>query len=57
MIANFSDSTTAKINNGGSITSLKGKFDGKRNLVLQMQNKTKQVDDFQLFEANHRSVF
>ena len=32
-------------------------LDEKRNLADQVKNKTKQVDEFQLFETNHRNLY
>ena len=29
----------------------------KRNLVVQLKNRTKQIDNFQLFETNNRNLF
>ena len=36
---------------------MKSKLDRKRNLVVQLKNRTKQIDNFKLFETNHRNLF
>ena len=33
------------------------KLDKKRNLFVQFKNRKKQIDNFQLFETNHRNLF
>ena len=50
----FSDSITAKIVRAGNKKYLTGKLDRTRNLVVQLKNKTKYIDNFLLFETNHR---
>ena len=56
-IVKFSDSITAKIVRAGNKKYLTSKLDGKRNLDVQLKNKTKQRDNFLLFETNHRNLF
>ena len=56
-IVKFSDSITAKIVHAGNKIYLTSKLDRKRNLVVQLKNRTKQIDNFQLFETNHRNLF
>ena len=53
----FSDSITAKIVRAGNKKYLTSSLDRKRNRVVQVKNRTKQIDKFQLFETNHRNVF
>ena len=55
-IVNFSNSTKAKIVNAGNNRYLTRKVDGKRISVVQVRNKTKQVDDFQLFKTSHSNI-
>ena len=50
-IVKISDSITGKIVRAGNI------LDRKRNLVVQLKNRTKQIDIFQLFETNQRNLF
>ena len=54
-IVNYSNSTTAKIVNAGHNWWLTSKFYEMKNLVVQVKNKTKLVDDIQLFETNNRN--
>ena len=56
-IVKFSDSITAKIVRSGNKKYLTSKLDRKRNLVVQLRNKTKHIDNFLLFETNHRNLF
>ena len=56
-IVKFSDSITAKIVRAGKKKYLTSTLDRKRNLVIQLKNRTKQIDNFQLFETNHRNLF
>ena len=56
-IVKFSDSITAKIVCAGNKKYLASTLDRKRNLVVQLKNRTKQIDNFQLFETNHRNLF
>ena len=56
-IVKFSDSITAKIVRAGNKKYLTSTLDRKRNLVVQLKNRTKQIDNFQLFETNHRNLF
>ena len=56
-IVKFSDSVTAKIARAGNKKYLTSKLDRKRNLVIQLKNKTKFIDNFLLFETNHRNLF
>ena len=48
-IVKFSDSITAKIVHAGNKKYLTSTLDRKRNLVEQLKNRTKQIDNFQLF--------
>ena len=57
MIVKFSDSIRAKIVCAGNKKYLTSKLDRKRNLVVQLENKTIHIDNFQLFETNHRNLF
>ena len=54
-IVKFSDSITAKIVRAGKKKYLTSKLDRKRNLIVQLKSRTKQIDNFQLFETNHRN--
>ena len=56
-IVKFSDSVAAKIFRAGNKKYLTSKLDRKRNLVVQLKNKTKYIDNFLLFETNHRNLF
>ena len=56
-IVKFSDSITAKLVSAGNKKYLTSKLDRKRNLVVQLKNKTKYIDSFLLFETNHRNLF
>ena len=56
-IIKFSDSVTAKTVRAGNKKYLTSKLDRKRNLVVQLKNKTKYIDNFLLFETNHRNLF
>ena len=56
-IVKFSDSITAKIVRAGNKKYLTSKLDRKRNLVVLLKNKTKHIDNFLLFETNHRNLF
>ena len=56
-IVKFSDSITAKIVRAGNKKYLTSKLDRKRNLVVQLKNKTRHIDNFLLFETNHRNLF
>ena len=56
-IVKFSDSITAKIVRAGNKKYLTSKLDRKRNLVDQLKNKTKHIDNFLLFETNRRNLF
>ena len=56
-IVKFSDSTTAKIVRAVNKNYLTSTLDRKRNLVVQLKNRTKQIDIFQLFKTNHRNLF
>ena len=56
-IVKISDSITAKRVRAGSKKYLTSKLDKKRNLVVQLKNKTKQIDNFLLFETKHRNLF
>ena len=56
-IVNFSDSLTAKIVRAGNKKYLTSKLDRKRNLVVQLKNKTKHIDNFLLFGTNHKNLF
>ena len=56
-IVKFSDSITAKIVSAGNKKYLTSTLDRKRNLVVQLKNRTKQIDNFQLCETNHRKLF
>ena len=56
-IVKFSGSITAKIVRAGNKKYLTSKLDRKRNLVVQLRNKTKHIDNFLLFETNHRNLF
>ena len=53
----FSGSITAKIVPAGNKKYLTSKLDRKRNLVVQLKNRTKQINNVQLFETNHRNLF
>ena len=53
----FLNSTTTKIINAGINRYLTSKLDERKNLVVQVKKKTKQVDDFQLFEQYHRNLY
>ena len=55
-IVKFSDSITAKRVRAGNKKYLTSKLD-KKNLVVQLKNKTKHIDNFLLFETNHRNLF
>ena len=56
-IVKFSDSIATKIVRAGNKNYLTSKLERKRNLVVQLKNRTKQIDKFQLFETNHRNLF
>ena len=56
-IVKFSDSITAKIIRAGHKKYLTSTLDRKRNFVVQLKNRTKQIDNFQLFETNHKNWF
>ena len=56
-IVKFSDSVTAKIVRAGNKKKLTSKLDRKRNLVVLLKSKTKYIDNFLLFETNHRNLF
>ena len=56
-IVKFSDSIKAKIVCTGNKKNLTSKLDRKRNLVVQLKNRTKQIDSFLLFETNQRNLF
>ena len=56
-IVKFSDSVVAKIVRAGNKKYLTSKLDRKRNLVVQLKNKTKYIDNFLLFETNNRNLF
>ena len=56
-IVKFSDSVNVKIVRAGNKEYLTSTLDRKRNLVVQLKNRTKQIDNFQLFETNHRNLF
>ena len=56
-IVKFSDSKTAKKFRAGNKKYLTSTLDRKRNLVVQLKNRTKQIDNFQFFETNHRNLF
>ena len=56
-IVKFSGSITAKIVRAGNKKHLTSKLDRKTNLVVQLKNKTKHIDNFLLFETNHRNLF
>ena len=56
-IVKFSDSIRAKIFRAGNTKYLTSTLDRKRNLVVQLKNRTKQIDNFQHFETNHRNLF
>ena len=56
-IVKFSDSITAKMVRAGNKKYLTSKLDRKRNLVVLLKNKTKHIDNFLLFETNHRNLF
>ena len=56
-IVKFSDSITAKIVRDGNKNYLTSTLDRKRILVVQLKNRTKKLDNFQLFETNHRNLF
>ena len=56
-IVKLSDSITAKIVRAGNKKYLTSKLERKRNLVVQLKNKTKHIDNFLLFEPNHRNLF
>ena len=56
-IVKFSDSITAKTVRAGNKKYLTSTLDRKRNLVVQLKKRTKQIDNFRLFETNHRKLF
>ena len=56
-IVKFSYSITAKIVRAGNKKYLTSTLDRKRNLVVQLKNRTKQVDNFQLLETIQRNLF
>ena len=56
-IVKFPDSITAKIVRAGNQKYLTSTLVRKSNLVVQLKNKTKQKDNFQLFETKHRNFF
>ena len=56
-IVKFSDSITAKLVRVGNKKYLTSKLDRKRNLVVQLKNKAKHIDNFLPFETNHRNMF
>ena len=56
-IVKFSDLITAKIVRAGNKKYLTSKLDRKRYLVVHLKNKTKYIDNFLLFETNHRNLF
>ena len=56
-IVKFSDSITAKIVRAGNKKYLTSKLDRKRNLVFQLKNETKHIDNSLLFETNYRNLF
>ena len=56
-IVKFSDSITAKIVHAGNKKYLTSTLDRKRSSVFQLKKRTKQIDNFQLFETNHRNLF
>ena len=56
-IVQFSNSTSAKIVNAGNNKYFTSKRDRKRNLEVQVKNKTKQVDNFYFFETNHKNLY
>ena len=56
-IVKFSDSITAKIVRAGNKKYLTSKLDRKRNLIAQLKNKSKHIDNFLLFETNQRKLF
>ena len=56
-IVKFSDSVTAKIVRAGNKKYLTSKLDIKSNLVVQLKNQTKYIDNFLLFETNSRNLF
>ena len=55
-IVKFSGSIQAKIVRAGNKKYLTSKLD-KKNSVVQLKNKTKHIDNFLLFETNHRNLF
>ena len=56
-LVKFLNSKTAKINNAGYHRYLTTRLEGRRNLVLQVKNKTKQEDDYQFFETNQQDLY
>ena len=56
-IVKFSDSIAAKIVCAGNKKYLTIKLNRKRNLVVELKNKTKHIENFLLFETNHRNLF
>ena len=55
-IVKFSDWISAKIVRAGNKKYLTSALD-RRNLIVLLKNRTKQIDNFQLFETNHRNLF
>ena len=56
-IVKFSDSITAKRVRAGNKNYFTSTLDRERNLVVQLKNRTKKIDNFQLSETNHRNLF
>ena len=56
-IVKFSNSITTNIVLAGNKNYLTSTLDRQRNLVVQLKNRTKQLDNFQLFETNNRNLF
>ena len=55
-IVNFSDSITAKIVRAGNKV-LNKHIGQKKKINCSVENRTKQIKNFQLFETNHRNLF
>ena len=56
-IVELLNSTTAKLLKAVRNRYLSSKLDGKRNLLDQVKNMTKQVDNFQHFETDQKVSF
>ena len=56
-VVKFSDSIKAKIVRAGNKNYFTSKLVRKINLIVQLRKWTKQIDNFQLFEINHRNLF